>query len=47
MNFKQIEHEHVAQPWERMKPMMRNCPTHGLSLWMIIQNLYAELNFVS
>src|SRR5215216_3531019 len=47
MNFKQLEHEHVAQSWERMKLMIRNCPTHGLNLWMIIQKSYAGLNFVS
>ena len=29
MNFKQLDHEHVAQAWERMKLMIRNCPTHG------------------
>ena len=39
MNFKQLDHEHVAQSWERMKLMIRNCSTHGLSLWMIIQLL--------
>jgi hypothetical protein len=47
MNFKQLEHEHVAQAWERMKLMLRNCPTHGLKLWMIIQKIYAGLNFSS
>ena len=47
MNFKQLEREHVAQSWERMKMMLRNCPTHGLNLWMIIQIFYAGLNFVS
>ena len=47
MNFKQHEHEHVAQAWERMKLMIRNCPTHGLNLWMIIQIFYAGLNFAS
>ena len=47
MNFKQLEHEHFAQSWERMKMMLRNCPTHGLNLWMIIQIFYARLNFVS
>jgi hypothetical protein len=47
MNFKQLEQEHVSQAWERMKLMIRNCPTHGLSLWMIIQNFYVGLNFVS
>ena len=47
MNFKQLEHEHVAQSRERMKLMIRNCPTHGLGLWMIIQKIYARLNFAS
>ena len=47
MNFKQLDHEHVAQSWEIMKLMLRNCPTHGLNLWMIIQNFYAGLNFAS
>ena len=32
MNFNQLEHEHVAQSWEMMKVMLRNCPTHGLNL---------------
>ena len=27
--------------------MIRNCPTHGLSLWMIIQKICAGLNFAS
>ena len=47
MNFKQLDHEHVAQSWERPKLMIRYCPTHGLSLWMIIQKIYAGLNFAS
>ena len=47
MNFKKLDHEHVAQAWERMKLMIRNCPTHGLNLWMIIQKFYAGLNFAS
>ena len=47
MNFKQLDHEHVAQAWERMKLMIHNCPTHGLNLWMIIQKFYAGLNFAS
>ena len=47
MNFKQLDHEHVAQAWERMKLMICNCRTHGLNLWMIIQIFYARLNFAS
>ena len=45
MNFKQIDHEHVAQSWERMKLMIRNCPTHGLNLWMIIQIFLCRIEF--
>ena len=47
MNFKQLDHEHVSQSWERMKSMLRNYPTHGLNFWMIIQIFYAGLNFAS
>ena len=47
MNFKQLDHEHVAQAWERMKLMIHNCPTHGLNLRMIIQKIYVGLNFAS
>ena len=42
MKFKQLDHEHVAQYWERMKLMIRNCPTHGLNLWMIIQKIMPD-----
>ena len=42
MNFKQLDHEHVAHSWERMKLMIRNCPTRGLNLWTIIQKIYAD-----
>jgi hypothetical protein len=47
IKFKQLEHERVAQAWERMKLMLNNCLTHGLKLWMIIQKFYAGLNFSS
>ena len=45
MNFKQLNHEHVAQSWERMKLMIRNFPTHGLNLWMIIQIFLCRIEF--
>ena len=47
MKFTQFDNEHVAQAWERMKSMIKNCPTHGLTTWMIIQTFYAGLNFSS
>src|SRR3954471_4247226 len=47
MNFKQLGNEHIAQAWERMKTLVKNCPTHGLTTWMFIQTFYAGLNFTS
>jgi hypothetical protein len=47
MKFRQFDNEHVAQAWERMKSMIKNCPTHGLITWMIIQTFCAGLNFSS
>jgi hypothetical protein len=47
MNFKQFDNKHVAQAWERMKSLIKNCPTHGLTTWMIIQTFYAGLIFFS
>ena len=47
MKFRQYGNEHVAQAWERMKSLVKICPTHGLTTWMIIQTFYAGLNFSS
>src|SRR3954463_8613555 len=30
-----------------MKSLVKNCPTHGLTAWMIIRTFYAGLNFSS
>src|SRR3954454_22381746 len=47
MKFRQFNNEHVAQAWERMKSLVKNCPTLGLTTWMIIQTFYVGLNFTS
>ena len=47
MKFKQFDNEHLAQAWERMKSLVKNCPTHGLTAWMIMQKFYAGLNYSS
>jgi hypothetical protein len=47
MKFRQFDNEHVAQAWERTKSMIKNCPTHGLITWMIVQTFYAGPNFSS
>ena len=36
MNFRQLDDEHVAQAWERMRTLVKNFPTHGLTTWMVI-----------
>ena len=41
MNFRQLDNEHVAQAWERIKSLVKNCPAHGLTTWMVIQTFYA------
>ena len=46
MNFKQFDNEHVSQARERMKSLVKNCPTHGLNAWMIIQTFYVGLIFM-
>src|SRR4051812_42396725 len=30
-----------------MKSLVKNCPTHGFTTWMVIQTFYAGLNFTS
>ena len=47
MNFRQLDNEHVAQDWERMKSLVKNCPTHGLTTWMVIKTFYAGFNLTS
>ena len=47
MNFRQFDNENVSQAWERIKSMVKNCPKHGLTMWMVIQTFYAGLNFSS
>jgi hypothetical protein len=37
MKFRQFDNKHVAQAWERMKSLIKNYHTHGLTTWMIIQ----------
>src|SRR3954471_18045397 len=30
-----------------MKSLVKNCPMHGLTTWMVVQTFYAGLNFTS
>ena len=31
ISFKQFDNEHVATAWERIKNMLRTCPSHGVN----------------
>ena len=44
MNLRQLDNEHVAQA---NNILVKNCPTHVLTTWMVIQTFYAGLNFTS
>src|SRR4051812_10784842 len=45
MNFRQLDNEHVAQAWERMKMLVKNCPANG---WRIVNgcSLFASPTMV-
>jgi hypothetical protein len=47
VNFKQLEYESISQAWERMKSILKDHPTHGMKLWVIMQSFYMGLNFSS
>ena len=36
-NIMNLDNGNIAQAWERMKSLVKNCPTHGLTTWMVIQ----------
>ncbi|XP_021761416.1 uncharacterized protein LOC110726269 [Chenopodium quinoa] len=42
-SFTQEDDETLGEAWERFKDLKRNCPHHGLPLWMIIQSFYDGL----
>jgi hypothetical protein len=47
LSFKQNGNEHVATAWERLKIMLRSCPSHGVNEWTILHSFYNGLNYMS
>src|SRR4051812_3899713 len=47
VSVRQLDNEHISQAWERRKTLAKNFRTHGLTIWMVIYNSYAGLNFTS
>ena len=47
MSFKQNDNEHVATAWERIKNMLRTCPSHGVNEWTVLHSFYNGLNYMS
>jgi hypothetical protein len=46
-SFKQNDNEHVATSWERLKIMLRTCPSHGVNEWTVLHSFYNGLNYMS
>jgi hypothetical protein len=47
LSFKQNDNEHVATAWERLKIMLRTCPSHGVNEWTVLHSFYNGLNYMS
>ena len=47
LSFRQNENEHVAMAWDRIKLMLRTCPSHGVNEWTILHSFYNGLNYMS
>jgi hypothetical protein len=46
-SFKQNDNEHVATAWERLKIMLRTCPSHGVNEWIVLHSFCYGLNCIS
>jgi hypothetical protein len=47
LSFKQNKNEHVATAWERLRIMLRTCPSNGVNEWTVLHFFYNGLNYMS
>ena len=47
LSFRKNENEHVAMAWDRIKLMLRTCPSHGVNEWTLLHSFYNGLNYMS
>ena len=47
LSFKQNDNEHVATAWERIKTMLRTCPSHGVTERIVLHSFYNGLTIMS
>jgi hypothetical protein len=47
LSFKQNDNEHVATAWERIKIILRTCPSHGVNELIVLHSFYNGLNYMS
>lgn len=47
ISFKQLEGESFYELWERFKGLIRKCPHHGLTNWLIVQTFYIGLVYAT
>ncbi|KAL9247462.1 hypothetical protein vseg_020892 [Gypsophila vaccaria] len=46
-SFKQSFDESLSEAWDRYKRLIRECPHHGLSTWLVVMTFYNGLYFES
>ena len=47
LSFRQNKNEHIAMAWDRIKLMLRTCPSYGVNEWTILHYFYNGLNYMS
>jgi hypothetical protein len=47
LSFKKNDNDHVPTAWERLKIVLRTCPSHGVNEWMVLHSFYNGLNYMS
>ena len=44
-NFRQRDGDTLSETWDRFKELLRVCPHHGLSKWLLVQTFYDSLTY--
>jgi hypothetical protein len=47
LSFRQSDNENIATTWERLKVMLRTCPSHGVDEWNILHSFNNGLSYMS
>jgi hypothetical protein len=47
LSFRQNDNKHEATSWERLKIILRTCPSHGVIEWKVLHSFYNCINYMS